>query len=104
MSAAGRSGLRPATVRFYLDADVLGLAKLLVQVRNDVTYPGDPGGTLHKRERPACLIASPKALDTEWIPEVAAQGWLIVSRDSNIGVNRAEIDAVRDNGARVDDS
>ena len=38
---------RPATVRFYIDADILGLAKVLVQVRADVTYPGDPGGTLH---------------------------------------------------------
>lgn len=31
-------------IRFYLDADLLGLAKLLVSVRADVTYPGDPGG------------------------------------------------------------
>lgn len=43
----------PAVVRFYVDADVLGLAKVLVQLRNDVTYPGDPGGILHKRKRPA---------------------------------------------------
>lgn len=102
MTAAGQAGrLRPATVRFYIDADVLGLAKLLVQVRNDVTYPGDPGGTLHKRERPPCPIASSKTLDTEWIPEVAARGWLIISRDANIGVNRAEVAAIRDHGARM---
>ena len=89
MTAAGSAGrVRPATVRFYIDADVLGLAKLLVRVRNDVTYPGDPGGTLHKRERPPFPVSSPKALDTEWIPEVAAaRGWLIISRDANIGVN-----------------
>jgi hypothetical protein len=31
-------------VRFYFDADVLGLAKVMVQLRSDVTYPGDPGG------------------------------------------------------------
>ncbi len=35
---------RPAIVRFYVDADVLGLAKELVRIRGDVTYPGDPGG------------------------------------------------------------
>ncbi len=39
---------KPAVVRFYVDADVLGLAKILVQVRSDVTYPGDPGGVLHQ--------------------------------------------------------
>ncbi len=36
--------VRPAEIRFYLDADVLGLARVLVQVRSDVTFPGDPAG------------------------------------------------------------
>ena len=44
----GASGMsksaKPAPVHHYVDADVLGLAKILVQVRTDVTYPGDPGG------------------------------------------------------------
>lgn len=92
---------RAAVVRFYLDADVLGLAKVLVQVRSDVTYPGDPGGVLHRRARPACPIASPAVPDSVWIPEVARRQWLIVTRDRNIAVNRAEIAAVRDNGARM---
>lgn len=35
---------KPATVRFYFDADVLGSAKTVVTLRSDVTYPGDPGG------------------------------------------------------------
>ena len=34
--------LRPAQVRIYLDADLLGLGKILAGLRNDVTYPGDP--------------------------------------------------------------
>ncbi len=75
---------RPAVVRFYVDADALGLARILVQVRSDVTYPGDPGGVLHKRQRPPCSITSPAVLDTEWIPETARQGWLIITRDANI--------------------
>ena len=36
-----------------------------------------------------------------WIPAVAAQGWLIVTRDKEIQGNRAEIYAVRDHGARM---
>lgn len=100
------SGLReraqpPAAVRYYMDADVLGLAKLLVQVRNDVTYPGDPGGLLHRRQRPACPITRPQTPDTVWIQQTAANGWLIITRDSNIAVNRAEIAAVRESGARM---
>jgi hypothetical protein len=40
------SRTKPATVRFYFDADVRGLGIILAQVRPDVTYPGDPGGEL----------------------------------------------------------
>lgn len=75
---------RPARVRFYVDADVLGLAKVLVTLRSDVTFPGDPGGVVHKRERPPCPIGAPSAEDVDWIPQVAALGWLIITRDANI--------------------
>jgi hypothetical protein len=92
---------KPADVRFYVDADVLGLAKILVQVRPDVTYPGDPGGVLHKRRRPPCPVTSAGVLDPVWIPQVAAHNWLIITRDANIAGNRAEIAAVRESGARM---
>jgi hypothetical protein len=91
----------PAVVRFYFDADVLGLAKVLVQVRADVTYPGDPGGTLHRRIRPACPITSTAVKDDVWIPQVASLGWLIITRDSRIASKRAELAAVRETGARM---
>ncbi len=45
---------RAAQVRFCVDADVLGLGKILAGLRNDVTYPGDPGAVIHKRERAPC--------------------------------------------------
>jgi hypothetical protein len=93
--------LRAAQVRIYVDADILGLGKILGSLRNDVTYPGDPGAVIHKRERPKCPIESPDVLDTDWIPEVAARGWLIVTRDSMIIQNRNEIAAVRDNKAKM---
>ena len=46
--------LRTAQVRLYVDADLLGLGKLLAGLRNDVTYPGDPGAVIHKRQRASC--------------------------------------------------
>jgi hypothetical protein len=93
--------LRPADVRFYVDADILGLGKVLAGLRNDVTYPGDPGALIHKRQRPACPVSTPDVLDTDWIPVVASRGWLIITRDNNIIANRAEIQAVRENGAKM---
>ena len=92
---------RAAAVRLYFDADVLGLGKLVAGLRNDVTYPGDPGAEIHRRVRPPCPIASPDVLDAEWIPEVARRGWLIVTRDSKIISNKNEIAAVRDYGAKM---
>jgi hypothetical protein len=64
---------RAAQVRFYIDADILGLGKILGRLRNDVTYPGDPGAVIPKWQREPCPIASPDALDTDWIPEVASR-------------------------------
>jgi hypothetical protein len=93
--------LRAAQVRIYVDADIIGLGKIIASLRNDVTYPGDPGAVIHKRERPPCPIASPDVLDTEWIPEVAARGWLIITRDSMIAQNRNELAAVRKNKAKM---
>jgi PIN domain-containing protein len=92
---------KPAEVRFYMDADVRGLGLIIGALRNDVTYPGDPGAEIHKRKRPPCPITTTDVLDTAWIPEVARRGWLIVTRDNKIIENRAEIAAVRDNGAKM---
>jgi hypothetical protein len=90
---------KPARVCYYIDADLLGLAKILVQVRSDVTYPGGPvkGG----RIREPCTITDPATLDHIWIPEATRQEWLIITRDRHIQDHRAEIDAVRVSGARM---
>ena len=90
-----------AQVRFYIDADLLGLAKILVQVRTDVTYPGDPGGVLHKRRRAPCPITAPEVKDPVWIPQVAAEGWVIITRDSAIQGHSREVGAVYEHGARM---
>jgi len=45
---------RAAQVRIYVDADLLGLGKILAGLRNDVTHPGDPGTVIHKRQRAPC--------------------------------------------------
>lgn len=92
---------RPARVRFYFDADVLGVAKVIAGLRPDVTYPGDPGLTLHRRVRAPCPIADRAEKDHIWIPKVAELGWLIVTRDSRIQDHRAEISAVREHGAKM---
>jgi len=92
---------RAAQVRFYIDAEIRGLGIILGGLRSDVTYPGDRGVLIHKRQRPPCPISSTDVLDTEWIPEAARRSWLIVTRGSRIIENRNEIAAVRQSGAKM---
>ena len=67
MNTARRRRPRLAEVRYYFDADTLGLAKILAGLRPDVTYPGDPGGMVHQRERPPSPIERVQTPDLEWI-------------------------------------
>lgn len=75
------SRAKPAVVRFYFDADVLGLAHVVAGLRSDATYPGDPGAVIKRRQRSTCPIADPATKDDIWI--------------------RAEIDAVKASNARM---
>jgi PIN domain-containing protein len=88
-------------IRFYVDADLLGVAKILVQVRSDLTYPGDPGGVgADGLNRSACPV-QPGARDVDWIPHVAREGWVIISRDRHIQHRPAERTALVAAAARM---
>ncbi len=93
--------MKPATVRYYFDADILGLGKVVAALRPDATYPGDPGAVVHKRKRAPCAIASTDIDDVEWMACVAADGMIAISRDSKILRHVAEIDAVTESGLRL---
>ncbi len=88
-------------IRFYVDADLLGVAKILADVRSDVTYPGDPGGRGSDGfERLPCPI-KPADKDVDWIPQVTSAGWIIISRDRHIQHRPAERAALVDAYARM---
>ena len=93
--------MRPATVRFYFDADILGLGKVIAALRPDATFPGDPGAIVRRRQRPPCVITNSDIDDVDWIPRVAADGMIAISRDSNIARRVAEVEAVVDSGLRL---
>ncbi|MCY4068845.1 MAG: hypothetical protein OXE79_07050 [Acidimicrobiaceae bacterium] len=86
--------MKPATVRYYFDADVLGLGKVVARLGPDATYPGDQGALVHKQKRSPCVISSADVADVDWIPLVAADKMVAISRDSRISRRIAEIDAV----------
>lgn len=88
-------------VRFYVDANLLGLAHILADLRSDLTYPGDPGGTVKRRERAACPVESPHLPDHEWLPVVGEQGWVVLTRDQRIERRPAERQAVIDYGVKL---
>jgi hypothetical protein len=47
------------TIRYYIDADLLGLGKVLANVRSDVTYPGDPGSDGSGKRATAASLPHP---------------------------------------------
>lgn len=94
-------GVNPADVRFYFDADILGVGEVLAILRPDMTYPGDPGATIHRRIRPACPVLHPSVKDPVWLPEVARRGWVILTRDRHIRDRRRQFDLVREHDARL---
>jgi hypothetical protein len=84
-----------AEARWYVDADTLGLAHVLVQVRRDVTFPGDDG--LRSKplwNLPPCVIERTDTDDDVWIPTVTRQDLAIITRDKKIESRTAEKDAV----------
>ena len=81
----------PRDIRWFADESVLGLGKLLAHERDDVTYPGHPasGGI------------APGALDTEWMPVVAVNGWVVFHRDRRIRTRPVELEIFRAEGLRA---
>jgi len=93
---------KAAKTAYYVDADLLGLAKFLVQIRSDVTFPGDPGGlNRDHRLRPPCVITTPATPDQKWIPVVAEHGWIVITKDSAIGRSPRLRELVIECGARL---
>jgi len=87
-------------VRFYIDADIIGLGKLLVQARADVTYAGDPGGLgIDRKTRPPSPVV-PHELDPDWIPRVADLGWIVITRDRHMLSRPAEREQIVGSAAR----
>jgi hypothetical protein len=88
--------------RWYFDADLLGLAKLLGTVRRDVTWPGDSGTRATEKLRQApSPVQRTDVPDEQWIPAVTTSGLVIVTRDRHIQTRQIEIDAVLASNARM---
>lgn len=77
--------------RWYFDESVLGAGKLLHENRDDVVFPGHP-------LLPELPLGSD---DTDWIPIVAASGWVALCRDRRIRSRPAELAIAREAGLRM---
>lgn len=92
----------PPKAHWYVDADTLGLAHALANVRTDVTYCGDDGQRKKaKLNLPPCVIQDCGTDDEVWIPAVTRAGLAIITRDIHIAERRVEKDAVLASGARM---
>ena len=84
-------GADPASLRLFVDENLLGVGKVLERARRDVVHSGHPlipGAPLGAR-------------DTEWIPTVAAAGLIVITRDRRIRTRTAELEKLKQSGLRV---
>lgn len=93
--------MKQAVVRYYFDADILDVGKLISSLRSDCTYPGDPGAEIHKHKRLKCVVENTDIPDADWIPQVTKQDLIIITRDNKIQHRVAEVQAVLKYKARV---
>jgi hypothetical protein len=78
-------------VRFYVDESAAGLGLALTAARKDTIHVGH-------RLIPECKRG---ALDTEWIPAVAARGLIVIARDKKLRTKPVEIQTLWAAGLRV---
>ena len=78
-------------VRFYVDESAAGLGLALAAARSDTIHSGH-----------ALIPECPRgALDTEWIPAVAARGLIVITRDKKLRTKPVEVRALWEHGLRV---
>lgn len=77
--------------RFFIDENMLSIAKALVAVREDVVYPGHPDVPEIPRQ----------TQDLDWLPIVGARGWAVIMRDKRIRRRAAEKQALIDHSVRA---
>lgn len=70
--------------RFFIDENLLGIARLLAKVRDDIVHPGHP-------DLPEIPLRTP---DLTWLPIVGERRWPVVMRDKRIRTRRPERDAL----------
>ncbi len=85
MSPPSPSSLDEA--RFFVDENLSGLGIALMRLRRDVIVG---------RHAPAIEVV-PKD-DPDWIPIVAARGWVVITNDRHIRTRPGEADQARDAG------
>ncbi|MCA1709422.1 MAG: hypothetical protein LC808_41540 [Actinobacteria bacterium] len=73
--------------RFFVDEDLSGFGIALMRLRRDVIVG---------RRAPAVEVV-PKD-DPDWIPVVAARGWVVITNDRHIRTRPGEADQARDAG------
>jgi hypothetical protein len=81
----------PASLRLFVDESLMGVGKALAYARRDVVHTGHP-------LVPAARLG---ALDTEWMPAVAALDLAVISRDKRLRTRPAEAAVLRAYGLRV---
>jgi hypothetical protein len=79
-------------IRFYVDEDILGVGYALMWARPDAVTCGI---------EPVAVELPRGVLDIDWIPRVAAHGWVAITKNYKIRSNPVEARAAVEAEARI---
>lgn len=79
-------------IRFYVDEDILGVGYGLMWLRPDAVTCGIS---------PIAKELPRGVLDIDWIPEVAARGWVAITKNHKIRTNPTEAKVAVETQARI---
>ena len=81
---------RDGPIRFFFEESALGIGRVMAAARGDCIYTG--------HDRSPVIVGTD---DVDWIPEVSAQGWIVVGRDKKIRKRPAERAALTEHPLRI---
>lgn len=81
----------PEVLVFFVDANLLGVAKSLEAVRNDILYPGHT----------SCPTIVPATPDSKWLAEAGRRQWIVILRDKRVRSRSREREALLQHGLRT---
>lgn len=78
-------------VRYFVDENTLALGRVIAELRDDTAVIG---------HEPVAELLRPGMADVDWIPIVAARGWVVITMDRHLRTRPHEAELAIEHGLK----